>query len=141
MKRGVKITIICGVILLLLIGIGVFVYFNFFHKTTYHVVGVEKTDHVVSDFADESELKFYQNNTFHIQIKHKEIGLVFVGIGTYTKDGNTYQLSFIQAFERDTNNTIVDVTEQCNASDAIICTRSGNRIKFTDNKHQTYYFG
>lgn len=138
MKRGVKIGIICGVIIVLLIIVSIIVYFAFFQKKEYRVVGVEKTDYEVADFAEKSELKFFENKTFHIHIEHKENGLSLSGIGTYTTEGNTYNLKFIQAYARDVNNIIIDVT---NLSNEITCTRSGNRIKFTDHKYQIFYFG
>ena len=137
-KRGIKIAIICAVILALLIGGGLLIYFNFFAKTVYRITGVEKTDYTVADFVDQSELQFYKNGTFHIRIEHKEKGLSLTGIGTYTLEDKTYQLSFVKAFARDTNNTVIDITDQCAA---ISCTRSGNRIKFIDHKSQIFYFG
>ena len=138
MKRGVKIGIICGVVFVLLLCVGLFVYFNFFAKTSFHIVGVEKTSYDIDDYVKESELQFHKNNTFHVQIEHKEIGLLLTGIGTYTLEGDTYKLTFIEAFARDTNNTIVNILGKSNE---ITCTRSGNRIKFVDDKAQIYYFG
>ncbi len=137
-RRGVKIAIICAIIAVLLIGGGLIIYFSFFNKTVYHVTGVDKTDYTVADFKANSELEFYKNGTFRIRIEHKDKGLSLTGIGTYTLDGKTYQLTFIQAFGRDTNDQVVNIIDQC---DKITCTRSGNRIKFTDHKTQTFYFG
>ena len=138
MKRGVKIALICAAVLILVLIIGLVVYLNFFAKSGYRIVGLEKTDHQVSDFADNSELQFFKNGTFHVRIEHKEIGLILTGIGTYTKDGDTYELKFIQAYARDTNDTVIDITKNC---EAITCKRSGNRIRFTDHNSQIYYFG
>ncbi|MCM1403993.1 MAG: hypothetical protein NC133_00585 [Prevotella sp.] len=137
-QRGIKIAIICAVIVVLLVGASLLVYFNFFNKMSYHLVGVEITDCTVSDFTDQTELEFFQDGTFHLQIKHKEKGLLLTGIGTYVFENQTYQLNFIQAYARDTNNTVVDITEQCKD---ITCVRSGNRIKLMDHKSQIYYFG
>ena len=142
MRRGVKIGIIIGVICLIFVGIGVSIYYNFTDKSTYHITTVEKTDFTVADFVDKSELRFFKNDTFHITIEHKEKGLSLTGIGTYTIDNKTYHLTFIQAYARDNEGNIVDYTTECNqAATGITCTRSGNRIKFTDHKGQTFYFG
>lgn len=138
MKRGIKIGIICAVVLLFVVLVGLIVYFNFFAKTSYRIVGVEKTDYTVKDFVDNSELKFFKNSTFHVRIEHRDKGLVLTGIGTYQLNGDTYELKFVQVYARDTSNTVVDITDQC---DAITCKRSGNRIKFTDHNSQIYYFG
>lgn len=146
MKRGVKIGIICGTIGIILLCIGIYVYFNFFKKETYEIVGIEKTTYKVADFTKNSELKFYDNHTFHIRIEHKDVGLCFTGIGTYTLEGKTYNLEFVQAFGRDTENQIVDIMPMMDDDDnyiidKITCTRSGNRIKFIDHKSQIFYFG
>ena len=139
MKRGAKIGLICGIIAVVLIIVAIVIYFVFFNKNDYRVVGVEKTDYQVADFVDNSRLKFYDNNTFHIHIEHKSNGLSLTGIGTYTLEGNTYKLQFTQAYARNTSNIIVDITNT--QSKEITCTRSGNRIKFTDHKYQVFYFG
>ena len=138
MKRGVKISIICGVIALILVITAIAIYFMFFKQNTYKIVGVEKTDYEVADFVEQSELKFFDNKTFHVHIEHKGNGLALTGIGTYTMDGNTYQLTFSQLYARNVSNVIVDLT---NESENISCTKSGNRIKFIDHKSQIYYFG
>lgn len=138
MKRGAKIGLISGVSVLLLVVLGVGIYFYFFFKTTYSVVGVERTDYTVADFSDRSELKFYQDRTFHVRIEHKTIGLILTGIGTYKYENKTYKLTFIHADARDTHDTVVDITDSC---DAITCVKSGSRIKFTDHNSQIYYFG
>ena len=140
MRRGVKIGIIIGTVVLILIGISIPIYFNFINKTAYHITGVEKTTFTVADFNDKSELELYSNGTFHIQIIHKEFGLSFTGIGTYELEEKTYHLKFIQAYARDNYGNIVDYTSQCNTS-SITCTRNGSRIKFTDHKNQIFYFG
>ena len=146
MKRGVKIGLICGAIALILACVIIYVYFNFFAKDTYKIVGVEKTTYKVTDFTKNSELKFYDNNTFHIRIEHKDVGLCLTGIGTYTLEGKTYQLEFIQAFGRNTENQIIDILSSVDDNDTyevdkITCVRTGNRIKFTDHKSQIFYFG
>lgn len=138
MKRGVKIGLIIGAILLLVVLVSLVVYFNFFAKTTYHIVGVEKTTHQAADFKANSELKFYKNGTFHVRIEHDDIGLVLTGIGTYTLKDKTYELKFDKIYARNTEDTVVDITGQC---DAITCKRYGNRIQFTDHNSQIYYFG
>lgn len=139
MKRGVKIGLICGTVALLALIIGLVVYINFFSRTEYRIVGLDgKTDFTAKDFAKNSELKFYKNGTFRVRIEHEELGLVLTGIGTYTVDHNVYKLTFVQAYGRDTNDTVVDITYE---SDAITCKRSGNRFKFTDHHSQIYYFG
>lgn len=145
MKRGVKIGLICGAILVVLIGIGIFIYFNFFAKDTYQLVGVEITDFEVADFTDDTEIKFYKNNTFHIHIEHKDLGLSLTAIGTYTLENKTYHLEFTQAYSRNVYNEIENITSALNDENSdlpkISCTRSGNRIKFIDHKSQIYYFG
>jgi|GEM_PF-4351101 len=138
MRRGVKIGIIIGIVVVILVAIAIPVYFNFMNKTVYHVTGVEKTDFTVADFVDNSELRFFKNGTFHVQIEHKEKGLSLVGVGTYTQSSQTYQLTFVQAYARDNEGNIVDYTDQ---SSEITCERSGSRIKFIDHKGQTFYFG
>ena len=142
MRRGIKIGIIITILVIAIVGVGFTIYFNFNNKNAYRVTAVEKTDFTVADFVDKSELQFSQNDTFHIQIIHKEKGLSLIGIGTYTLDNKTYHLTFIQAYARDNEGNIVDYTTTCNnAETGITCTRSGNRIKFTDHKGQTFYFG
>ncbi len=138
MRRGAKVAIVVGVIVLILIGIAIPIYFNFFNKTVYHVTSVEKTEFTVADFADKSELQLNKNGTFHITIQHKTKGLSLTGIGTYTMENKTYKLTFIQAYARDNEGNIVDYTNNCNE---ITCTIAGNRIKFTDHKYQIFYFG
>lgn len=138
MKRSVKIGLICGISVLLLVVIGVGIYVYFFSKTSFSIVGVEKTEYTVADFADKSELKFYQDGTFHVRIEHKTIGLILTGIGTYQVEKDTYKLSFVHASARDTSNNVVDITGSC---EAITCKKSGSRIKFTDHNAQIYYFG
>ena len=137
-RRGVKIGIIIALVVIILIAIAVPLYFNFANKSAYHVTGVEKTEFTASDFVDKSELKFYKNGTFHVHIEHKEKGLSLSGIGTYKQEDKTYQLTFLQAYARDNNGTIVDYTDKCNE---ITCVRTGSRIKFTDHKYQIFYFG
>ena len=140
MKRGVKIGLIAGTVLIMVLVIGLVLYFNLTNKAAYHIVGVERTDHTAKDFVDGSELQFFDNGTFHVIIKHKTIGLVLTGIGTYELNNNTYELTFTKVLARNTNNTMEDITntEVCNA---ITCKRSGNRITFTDHNAQIYYFG
>ena len=138
LKRSTKTGIIIAIIAVLLVGIALALYFTIFKKDSYHIVDVEATEFSAKDFTENSELIFNKNNTFSIRIEHKEKGLSLTGIGTYTLDGKTYQLTFVQAFARDVNNTIIDIT---NETAEITCTRTGNRIKFTDHKFQIYYFG
>ena len=138
MRPGVKIGIIIGIVVLILVGIAIPVYYNFVNKTVYHVTDVDKTTYTAAEFTDKSELQFFKNGTFHIHIEHKDNGLSFTGIGTYTKDGNTYQLTFVQAYARDNDDNIVDYTDHGNE---VSCERSGSRIKFIDHKGQTFYFG
>lgn len=138
MKRGTKIALICGVIALILVIAAVAIYFIFFAKKTYKIVGIEKTDYKVADFVDQSQLRFFDNNTFHVHIAHKGNGLALTGIGTYTQEGKTYKLTFTQLYGRNVSNVIVDLTEEAKN---ITCVKSGNRIKFTDHKSQIYYFG
>lgn len=137
-QRGIKIAIICAVVAVVLVGAGFLIYFNFFQKSAYRLVDVELNTYTAKDFTNQSEIEFHDNGTFHVHIEHKTIGLLLTGIGTYTKDGNTYQLTFVQAYGRKTDNTIDDLTDQCNKE--ITCTRSGNRIKFI-YKSQIFYFG
>lgn len=138
LKRGSKIAIIISIVALALVGITLTLYFVFFKKDSYQLVDVEATEFSADDFTKTSKLVLNQNNTFSIRIEHKTKGLSLTGIGKYTLDGKTYKLTFIKVFARDINDSIVDITEE--AQD-ITCTRSGNRIKFTDHKFQTYYFG
>ncbi len=138
LKRSTKIGIIITVVAAALIGIGLFAYFTFFQKDNYRIVGVEATEFSTEDFVENSKLIFHKNNTFSIRIEHKEKGLSITGIGTYTLENKTYHLTFIQAYARDLNDTIVEITEE---TKTITCTKSGTRIKFTDHKNQTYYFG
>lgn len=137
-KRGVKIGIVIAVVLLAVLIIGLIIYINFFTKSAYHVVGVEKTTYTTADFAENSTLEFHRNGTFSVRIEHREIGVVLTGIGTYTLEDNNYNLKFLEVYGRDTNNTIINITNQ---NDAITCKKSGNRIKFTDQNSQIYYFG
>ena len=127
LKRGSKIAIIISIVALALVGITLTLYFVFFKKDSYQLVDVEATEFSADDFTKTSKLVLNRNNT-----------LSLTGIGKYTLDGKTYKLTFIKVFARDINDSIVDITEE--AQD-ITCTRSGNRIKFTDHKFQTYYFG
>lgn len=136
-RRG-KIAIIIIAVILILIGIAVPFYFYCLNKTDYAITGIEKNGLKVEDFVADSKLQFYQNGTFYVQIKHKDKGLSFTGIGTYKQDGKTYQLKFYRAYARNNEDNIVDYTDQCND---ITCVRTGNRIKFTDHKSQTFYFG
>ena len=138
MKRGTKIALICGVIALILVIAAVAIYFIFFAKKTYKIVGIEKTDYKVADFVDQSQLRFFDNNTFHVHIAHKGNGLALTGTGTYMQEGKTYKLTFTQLYGRNVSNVIVDLTEEAKN---ITCVKSGNRIKFTDHKSQIYYFG
>ncbi len=138
MRRGAKIALIITIIVLILIGIAIPVYFNFFNKTIYHVTGVEKTEFTVADFAEKSQIQFNPNGTFHVIIEHKERGLSLIGIGTYTLENKTYHLNFQQVYARNNEGNIVNYTDQCSA---ITCTLTGNRIKFTDHKYQIFYFG
>ena len=137
-KRSTRITIIISVIVVIIIGIAIPLYFNFSSKTAYQVTAVEKTEFTAADFAEKSELQFNANGTFHVHIAHKEKGLSLTGIGTYTTEGKTYQLKFIEIFARDNNGDIVNYMDKCND---ITCARVGNRIKFTDHKYQIFYFG
>ena len=142
-RRGVKIAIIIGIVVIILIGIAIPVYFYFMNKTVYRVTGVGQTSNfTVAEFVDKSELQFNKNGTFHITIAHKEKGLSFTGIGTYTMKDQTYQLTFLQAFVRDNIGNIVnfnDISDE--ARDNVKCVRTGSRIRFTDHKNQTFYFG
>ena len=140
MKRGVKIALIIGIIVIILVGISIPLYFNFMNRTVYHLSGVEKTEYTVADFADQSELQLYRNGTFHITIAHKEKGLSLTGIGTYQVDGKKYQLKFNTLIARDNANNITDYTDSTESKN-IVCERSGSRIKFIDHKAQTFYFG
>ena len=92
MKRGVKISIICGVIALILVITAIVIYFIFFKQNTYKIVGVEKTDYEVADFVEQSELKFFDNKTFHVHIERKGNGLALTGI-EYLTDASSYQLA------------------------------------------------
>lgn len=138
-KRSTKVAIIICSIVVVLIGIAIPLYFNFTNKSTYRVTDVEVTEYTAADFIDKSELKLYQNGTFHVRIEHKDKGLSLTGIGTYTTDDKIYQLKFTRAYARDNEGHIVDYTTQCNAT--VTCSRSGSRIKFTDHKYQIFYFG
>ncbi|MBR4418535.1 MAG: hypothetical protein IKT33_00870 [Clostridia bacterium] len=138
LKRSAKIGIVIAIVAVVIISVAIVVYFAFFQKDTYHIVGVEATEFKVEDFTETSELTFNKNNTFRIHIEHKEKGLALTGIGTYTLEKKTYHLTFTQIYARDLNDTIVDITNQ---TETITCTRSGNQIKFTDHKAQIYYFG
>lgn len=138
LKRSTKIGIIAAIIAAILIIAVSVVYFAFIKKDNYHIVDVEATEFSAKDFSEKSELLFNKNKTFSIRIEHKDKGLSLTGIGTYTLEGSTYTLTFVQAYARDINNTIIDITDQ---TEKITCTRSGNRIKFTDHKFQIYYFG
>lgn len=137
-QRGIKIAIICAIIIVLLVGAGLIIYFNFFGKSAYRLVDVELTDYTANDYASTSEIEFHKNGTFCVRIEHKKAGLIFTGIGTYELEGKTYQLNFVQAYARDTANQIKEITNECKD---IICTRSGNRIKFVAHNAQIYYFG
>lgn len=139
-RRGTKIAIIVTIIVtLILIGIAIPLFHNYFNRTVYHVTALaDTTEFKASDFADKSELKLNKNGTFHVYIYHNEKGLSLAGIGTYKKDGDNYVLTFIQAVARDNNGDVVDYTDRCGD---ITCKRSGSRIKFTDHKYQTFYFG
>ena len=139
MRRGVKIGLIIGIIVIVIIGIAVPVYFNFINKSVYHITGVDKTDLTAADFTDNSELQFFKNGTFHVYIEHKEKGLSLTGIGSYNKEDKTYKLTFVQAYARDNEGNIVDYTEQSNTE--ITCEQSGSRIKFSGYNGQTFYFG
>lgn len=144
MRRGVKIGLTIAIIVIIIIGIAIPLYFNLVNKTVYHVTGVEKTEFTVDDFADKSELKFYQNGTFHIIIEHKTKGLSLTAIGTYQLEGKNYQLKFEKLFARNNDGNIVDyTTDEVYKSQraAISCTRRGNQIEFVDHKAQTFYFG
>ena len=141
MKKGIKIALIVSVLVIIVAVIGGVIYFNFFNKSVYRITGLgSTTDYKVSDFTDKSTLEFFDNDTFHVHIEHKEKGISLIGIGTYTLKNKTYQLTFTQIYARDTDNQIIDITDQP-ACAAITCQRSGNRIKFTDHKAQIYYFG
>lgn len=138
-KRGTKVAFIVVIIILVIIGISIPIYFNFTNKSAYHVTDVEVTEYTAADFADKSELKLFQNGTFHVRIEHKTKGLSLIGIGTYSTDDKTYQLNFTSAYARDNVGHIIDYTTECNTK--VTCSRSGSRIKFTDHKYQTFYFG
>ena len=138
MRRGVKIALIISIVVLILIGIAIPIYFNFMNKNTYFITRVEKTEFTSKDFVENSNLQLNKNGTFHVNIAHKEKGLSLTGIGTYTVQDKTYHLHFTQAYARDNEGNIVDYTTQ---SSNITCMRVGNRIKFTDHKYQIFYFG
>ncbi len=140
MKHGVKIFLIIISILIILVGVTVVVYLNFGKKTVYHVIGVEKTEYTVADFAEKSELQFYNNGTFRIMIEHKEKGLSLTAIGTYQLDHQNYQLKFERLLARNTEGEIVNYTDS-EESKAITCTRRDKTIIFVDHKAQTFYFG
>ena len=137
MRRGIKWSIIIAVLCLALVGIGLLVYFTLFNKNGYHVAAVEHTEYTVTDFK-RSDMQLYSNGTFHIRIVHEEKGLVFLGLGTYTQKGKEYYLTFQQAIGRQ-NDVVSDQMAQF--SDVVVCTKSGNRIKFVDHNRQVYYFG
>lgn len=137
MRRGVKWSIIIAALCLVLVGIGLLIYFTVFKKDGYHVAAVEHTDYTAADFA-KSDLQLYSNGTFHINIVHQEKGLFFLGIGTYTQKGNDYHLTFKQAIGRQ-NDVVSD--QMAHFTEVAICPKVGNRIKFVDHNHQVYYFG
>ncbi len=137
MRRGIKWSIIVASLSVALVGIGLLVYFTVFNKNGYHVAAVEHTEYTAADFQD-SDLQLYDNGTFHIRIVHRDKGLFFLGLGTYTQKGNDYYLTFQQAIGRQQN---VLSDQMAKFSDVMVYTKSGNRIKFIDNNQQIYYFG
>lgn len=137
MRRSTKWTIIIAVFCLIVIAIGLVVYFSVFHKDAYHVAAVGDTTYQASDFKG-SELKLYKNGTFHINIVYDGSQLFFLGVGTYTKQNGAYILQFTQAVGRQ-DGIVKDQMAQFAAP--LTCQRSGNRIIFSDHNKQTYYFG
>lgn len=137
MRRSVKWTILITVFCLIVLAIGCLVYFCVFHKDNYHIVAVEHTSYQASEFKN-SELKFFNNGTFHVKIVHGEDELFFLGLGTYTKKGATYHLTFTQAIGRQ-GETITNQLDKF--GEPLACPKSGNRISFVDHNHQVYYFG
>lgn len=137
MRRGVKWSIIIAVLCVVVVGIGLLVYFTVFNKKGLHVTAVEHTEYTAADFQG-SDMQLYSNGTFHIRIVHKDKGLFFLGIGTYTQKGNDYYLTFRQAIGRQQD---VLSDQMAKFNDVMVYTKSGNRIKFIDNNQQIYYFG
>ena len=141
-RRGAKIAIIVITVVVILIAIAIPNYFTFFNKTVYQLSDVSDVSQLtINDFSDKSEIQLYKNGTFHLHIELKENGTVLTGIGTYSLDNKNYKLKFIQAYGQDNDGNIVNCTDQCNDETQISCTRSGNRIKFSGFKSQTFYFG
>ena len=145
MRRRTRNLLIIAVATLAIITIAIFIYFNFFNKHTYHIVKLsDATEFTASDFVDKSELEFYENQTFHIHIEHKDNGISLTAIGTYKLDGDTYQLEFVQIFARNIHNEIVNLLGDNEDAVAmrkkISCVRKDKQIVFTDHKNQTYYF-
>lgn len=118
-------------------GVGFLLYFTLFAKSAYSICAVELSDIKVEDLR-ESELQFYQNGTFHLQIKHQDQGLIFLGIGTYTQDSTQYVLTFTEAIGRQ-NDTVSNQMDHF--AEPFVCVKSGNRLKFVDQNNQVYYFG
>lgn len=137
MSRGAKWGLIIGGLCVAAAVVCVVVFFSFFNKNVYQVVAVQHTDYQVSDFQG-SELKFYQNGTFHLQIVYGDHQTYFLGIGTYTKQNGSYTLTFTQAIGRENDNLTNQMTK---FAAPLVCPKSGSRIKFVDHNNQVYYFG
>lgn len=136
MRRGVKLGIFIGGLCVVAAVICIVVFFAFFNKDVYHVVAVQYTKHQASDFQG-SELKFYKNGTFHLHIVYDDHQTYFLGIGTYTKQNNSYTLTFTQAIGQ--SDTLKDQMD--NFTTPLVCKKSGGQITFMDHNGQIYFFG
>ena len=137
MRRSAKLGILITILCLTVVAISLVVYFVLFRKDAYQITAVEHTAYRTSDFKG-SELKLYQNGTFHIQIIYDGSQVFFIGVGTYTKKNNRYELTFTQAVGRE-GDTVSDQMDKFTTP--LVCSKSGKGIKFTDHNKQVYYFG
>lgn len=138
MSRKAKWTISLVTICLVLVAVGLIIYFCLFNKNTYSVVKTEHTEFTASEFQN-SELRFFGNGTFHLKIIHGENEVFFLGIGTYTKHGSNYTFTFTQAVGREGDDLITNQMEKFQKP--MTYHKSGNKIKFSDHNGQVYYFG
>ena len=119
--------------------IAVLTYFFIFSADVKRVVALGDTTYKVGNFS-KSKMEFFDTGTFQVEIIYTANGtdqIFFVGIGTYEKKSNRYELTFTQAIGFN-NNSFTDVTNLMNQNKRHSISRG--RIMFADHNNQIYYF-
>jgi len=144
MTPKVRKILLIVLIAVLVIGLGLGIYFLFIRDTdpSWRIRDIGASELVHHREYENSRLFIHSNGTFEIEILQKITGendrILFTGIGTYTRDGNTYTFTFIDSFT-DTLHTGARQLERDETRPPYQVV--GRRIRFDSHWGISYYFG